>query len=1122
MRLTCKKSLFFALAIFSSASLLANYTLMDNIPYPAQNEKFILDNKDGFVLHYDYMRDPNSQHGIRKHVWHNNDIGRQFNHVLTEEIKSPAYKKLSKPYPNNRWSYNKQDSDIEYTSDEDMESVFKLKAIGPEKLISINISTPNQANKQGSVPIQAVAVDTENKVLNWQGSGWNTISETDDHSAAADVAFVKVKRHQLTPAQGAERELKENGKWVAISTAGAMAAVPILAPFAAAAGAVTIASMAIKGATSKYYFYFLDPPASRFFKLNERWGFPKHATISPGGDIWMIGSDHAPYWGGHKERYKCLVDKDVRTFFIPPGERVFDISAGEGNLAIVTQDGIRFTEDAEGLGPDAWAKYPTPPNSLVKKMPRAADLPGGGDVMMINCGKSPDILWAVNTKGHIYRLSTTLDADDQKTWEIIEIPEGIEAIKVSNGASSTDGTGRIVFISKTNEVYLLVDSQNKIWRKLEQLKPSDNKFVQQQTFAVREANITGDGAMAILSGASKTGGHAFYFTPDRLAELGSPLSGLRNKDLVTVSVGDGQYFHTSPSGELTIKKFESAKEVESTPECIFSIYRHGDIFALRAKNGKWLESSGSGDVISTISATGTDSEMDNASPGTLKTGPLNPTDLQFVAVKVPELRKPENIRLAIKARNNNGFLNRVGKFISSVDPKTQEPFFMQEMDVWFKKVQDSSQLPIYMKVAESMPIDTVRIGFYMQLFKDYMDEDLYEDEFFTNFEDEVFSGDEDDERTLDEVLADEWQKSIPSIADEASAKSLIDSVEGLIDQKAQTNEQWTETNASNVKKILAALEEIFQGSPDVVSALKGLSKKISEINVFKTVNFKERVGQLMNEFDELKKKFSESKAEKFAAKVKKLHGSRIWGETVESGDGSKATGLDVLSTWLIRQAAKTQILLDGNSKSTFSKDLEDLAWSFIDPITVEERISTFSDIIDQPFLLEEEAKEMARQADKILEQAFLDRLTPNEVTQLKKTFKKAELLHNFDASQADAIVKPTLLECCKRLRARIDEHSDEDGFWDSSEDGSFKNSDGITVSYNAYTAKEFYDDIDRLIPELNEYKKAEQLEKIPPQLRLPVIVNLRQLMNSMTKGSLGQEADYSGLIDKIKDRLEQL
>ncbi len=1136
------------LALFLCQNFIANSigsSFSDQQPYPPQNEGFIKDCAPGFDFFYDYLSDPDLTGGKKREVSNSgeNDTQAQFEFVLSKEADLSGFDELlkngtfganyainktklesrrklfSENWPSFRWNYNNKAS---FTSEDSLESIFKLKPIGPEKLLSINSSTPKNSTTGNLDSLLAVAVDNTNKILKWQGGAWSVISQEIDHSNAADVAFSPIKHEKISSNEATRRFLDKN-KGVSALSALAVAGGPI----GAALAGIGVGIAAIVGATTENrHFYTTNFDQTRFFKINDRWGFEKYAAIDAYGDTWIIGSDHAPYYGKNDERFKHLTDKDPRSFFINSNQRIFDISVGDNSLAVISEEAVFFCQSIEELNASTWVKNPASNNSLINKLNKAdgtsrmQDVPGG--VATIACGKSNDILWAVNQSGSIYKLTSSTNDKGQKGWQKVQTPEGILFLKCSIGATSESAKDRITLISSTNEVYILVDEINWIWRKLESLTWTGNNFSVKETFSARDISINQDGSMVILAGGLKSGNRAFFASQEDAAEIGSPLQGLKNIDSVTISTQDGKFLCLNQSDELTLETYKNQAAAAADQNCLFTLFRHGDVFGLKARNGKWLKCPASSrEAAPSISATGTNSEMDGVQPGTIQSGPLNLNDLQFVAIKVPDAKNSQQIKIKLIARNNGGALVKFGKFISNINNNADGN---NELFFEFTKVQDSSKFPIYIKVAESIESDTVRIGFYMQLLKQYMEKDVYLNDFYTNQNETVlYKGKEN--RTLNKIISTEWTDKIPAIVDNESGISLINSIQKLIDKKTATNELWTEQDASNIKKLVISLGSLFEESPEVKEKLTELASTLSQLSSFQKVTFKDLFEQIKNSFQELKKQTSSKDLTAFVQSVKNLYDSRILGETLESGDGQNATGIDLLVTWLIRETSKTELLVNQNDTATktFIKELEEIALKLIKPITVKDRLTVLTKIIEKPFLMEIEKTELSRQIRTVLGSDFINRLTPSEVSKLKGLLEKAISIHLQDFSKELSEIKPkTVLESLHRLRKIIDSHTDVDGFWDTSKDNAHTNSDGIKVWYNAFTLEEFHNDVTRLLNEVIEYKRDQKLDAIPLEYSVPIKLLLEQLANTLTKGEMGKQSEFSKLISDIKDQIEKL
>lgn len=1126
------------------------FTFSDQLPYPPQNEGFIKDSAPGFDLFYDYLSDPDLTGGKKREVSDSGegDTLAQFSFVLSKEADLNSFNELLKSgsfgtnyavnkaklesreklfdenWPSFRWNYN---SKAGFTLEETLESVFKLKPIGPEKFLSINSSTTKNSTTGDLTSLLAVAVDNSNKILKWQGGAWSVISQEEDHSNAADVAFSPIKHEKISSNEATKRFLNRNKEVSALSSL-AVAGGPI----GAALAGIGVGIASIVGATTENrHFYTTNFDQTRFFKISvsdrqDFEKFKKYAVIDAYGDTWMIGSDKAPYYSKNDERFKHLTDKDPRTFFINSNQRVFDISVGDNSLAVVNESDVFFCQNIEELDASNWVKHPAQNNSLINKLnkpdgtTKMQKLPGG--VATISCGKANDILWAVNQAGSVYKLTSSTNEKGQKGWQKVQTPEGILFLKCSIGATSESAKDRILLISSTNEAYLLVDELNWIWRKLESLTWSGNNFSNKEKFAVRDASINQDGSMIVLAGGSKSGNRAFFATQEEVSEMGSPLQGLKNIDSVTISTQEGKFLCLNQAEELTLERYKNHEVAAADLNCIFTLFRHGDVFGLKARNGKWLNCpSSKREAVPVILASGTNSEMDGVEAGTVISGALNLNDLQFVAVKVPDGQSSDRMKIKVIARNNGGALTTFGKFISNIKNNSDQN---NELFLSFTKVQDSSKFPIYLKIAESIESDTVRIGFYMKLLKQEMEKDAYLNDFFTNQNETVLYNGKDN-RTINKILLAEWTDKIPAIVDNTTGILLIDSIKKLIDKKTETNDLWTEQNASNVKNLVISLGSLFEESQEVKDKLTELAATLSQLSSFQRVTFKDLFEQIENNFQELRKQSSNKDLTTFVQSVKNLYYSRVLGETIESGDGQNATGIDLLVTWLIRETAKTELLSNQNDavKKEFIKELEEIALNLIKPITVNDRLSSLNKIIEKPFLMEVEKTELARQIKIVLDNTFINRLTPGETIKLKALIEKSISVHLQDFTNELSQIKPkTVLECLRRLRKVINNHTDADGFWDTSKDNPRTNPDGIKVWYNAFTLEEFHNDTTRLLNEIIEEKRDQKLEAFPLEYSVPIKLTLEQLANSLTKGEMGKQSEFSKLISDIKDQIEKL
>lgn len=196
--------------------------------------------------------------------------------------------------------------------------------------------------------------------------------------------------------------------------------------------------------------------------------------------------------------------------------------------------------------------------------------------------------------------------------------------------------------------------------------------------------------------------------------------------------------------------------------------------------------------------------------------------------------------------------------------------------------------------------------------------------------------------------------------------------------------------------------------------------------------------------------------------------------------------------------------------------------NFAQPIKISERIKGLETFSNQGTLLKDEKTELLRQGKKMLEPTTLSRLTPDEIKKLKKVFETIASTHGVTIRESKKIKNPTLLECVQSLRNRAEMHTDSEGLWDNEKNGATKNSFGITVRYYAYTIFEFYDDLERLLTEIKSDQKANNSPDISPKLKWPIILSLKQLIDSATKGSMSKDGDYSSIIKKSKALLEKI
>lgn len=1125
----------------SFASKTMQFNLKDQNPYPPQTEAFIKDIAPGFELLYDYLSENDATGGKNREIADSaeGDTTGQFSFVLNKESDLNTQKQLltsgvfgssyaikkatldsreklfSGNFPAFRWNYN---NNAKFTSEATLESAFKLKPLGTEKFFSINSSTAKNTTAASDLSaIFAVAVDNSNKILKWQDGSWSVISQEEDHCHAADVAFSPIYHERLSSNEATKRFFDKNK--AAASTVGVLGGLTI--------GAPALAIMAIVGATTERRdYYTIKFEDTRFFKINDRWGFEKYAAIDAYGDTWIIGSDQAPYYGKHDERFKHLTSKDPRTFFLGSNQRIFDISVGDNCLAVVNETGVFFCQDIGSLSVETWVKHPAQNNSLINKLNpidgtnKTQDLPGG--VATIACGKGNDILWAVNQRGYVYQLTSTPDGKGQKGWKKIPTPDSILFLKCSVGAINASAKDLVLLIASNNEVYLLVDELNWIWRKLELLTAGNGQFSSIETFAVRDASINQDGSAFFVAGGLKSGNKAYFATAQEIAEFGSPLLNLKNMDSVTISTTDNYFLCLNQANELTLEKYKDQATAAADQNCIFTLFRHGDVFGLKARNGKWLQCPISdSQAIEVISASGDNQQMDDSQAGIILTGSLELNNLQFVAIKVPDTNNADIIRTKIIARNNGQPLIKLGKFITNVNNKSSQndsPFFS------FTKVQDSSKFPIYIRIAESITNDTVRIGFYMQLLKQYMQRSVYLDDFFTNQNETVLYNGKDNQ-TLNKILSNEWKEKIPAITDNESGILLINSIKNLIDKKIVADELWSEQDTSNIKKLVTSLNSLFEGSTDVKEKLSELGESLSKLSSFQKVTFKDMFEQIKTDFQNLVAKNSSKDYDSFIKKVKALADSRVLGETIESGDGTNSTGIDLFVIWLVRETAKSDLLSqqkDSSIKSSI-KELEAIALGLIKPITIGERFAALTKILEKPFLLSTEKIELERQIRVFLTPEILNRLTPNETTKLKTLIARAINTHSQNFSkELSQIQDKTIIECLKNLRKTVDLHSDSVGYWDTTKDNSKTNPDGIKVWYSAFTIEEFYDDAKRLLEEILEYKKSQKPEVIPLEMAIPIKLILEQLADTLTKGEIGKQSEFSELIKNIKDQFGRL
>lgn len=1118
---------FLGFFLFTWKALSPDIKLQDQLPYPPQQKDFIRNNAPGFELIFDYIGDPDSERGARKTLFNatQDELISQATYVYNREkdidfIKTEASRSRGNPNLakilqsreklfaansfNYRWFFDAQNR---YANEKDLEALFKFQSLGKENLVTVSAGFASNT----LTSLKLLATDESNRILSWSNSGWSIISEETDHAHAADVAFIKVKHRRLNLTEAANRMLKENGKY---ASTGLVLGAPGVG--------IATGIMAIVGAATKYNFYELDYDNARFFSLDERKKFQKYATFAANDQVWIIGADQAPYSGVNIERYKHLTSKDPRSFYLSSEQRVFDIAAGDGSIAVLNETGVKFSSESEGLS--LWNDTPALENSLVNKLSKeenkVAEVPGGA--ITICCGRSNQSLWAVSKNGSVYRLSSALDANQQKTWELVDTPAGQVILKASNASPVEDGTGKIILLTMQGELFLLVDGKHSIWRKLELLKPlaSSQALLVDSNLKIRDASIASDGSICLISGAQAKGGRGFFCAADKVAQLGSPLGAINSKDLVTIAVGPKEFLALNKDS-LVIRKFDNPLDVTTDQNCIFTIFRNGDIFALKAFNGKWLVTPDSSqNKVATILATGENSAMD-ASSGIESIKAIDENNMQFIALKIAEPKNPNIFSIVPIARNNQGFLQRQGNFVTSIDPNTGKPFKEAGLKIWITKVQDSSKFSVYLQVTESIEDITVRIGMLMQLLKNYMEDDIYSSEYFKNQDDLVFDT-EKDSRTLAEILKVQWDGSIPALADEESALSAIALLENFIKQQQEANLQWSEDNSENIKNFMFALQTIFAKSDNVVKKITKLFDTLTEIGTFRTTDFKTKFTQIKETFDKMRKKFINTNIQVFFKHLDTFFDYRILGETAQSGE-TGACGIDTAVAWLIREAAISEFLSKGDATGLeVANKIKDVAEKFANPISINERLSKLEKMANMGSLLKDEKLEAVRQAKKILELNIIERLTSGEILRLDNIFEKLATNHNLKIEGADNLNTVSISQYLKLLRARINAHTDENGLWDSTKDGAIKNSLGIIVKYAAYTPTELFDDIDRIVAEIKKQQISQKLDMLAPEIKMPLLLSLQQLFDSTTKGKLAKEADFSEFNKKVNALYDQV
>lgn len=300
----------------------------------------------------------------------------------------------------------------------------------------------------------------------------------------------------------------------------------------------------------------------------------KHVCLSGNSDIWVYGADAQPY----------VVNNDAKKapYLLKYRDACSDLAVGTNKAAIIYDNKIKIKDiaNAKNWKPDfdaitqtsAWrsrydvALYQEPGTRWSDVTAQAATqntitynsapfLDGAGEVaftgtfQQIRMGKD-DILWIL-TENKIL-----------KDGSVDFTPAGVTTIQdFSVGLSYKDS---VVALDHTNTLYILVDDENKIWRKT--------------NLVVQRASVGKDGSIAIIDGAGKI----WIAKGAAAGTIASPLAKMQGKVNAQIKIGDS-----------TFLKANGTKPVSGTTGDTFEIIKHGDIISIKGKEGYLTVTEGS-------------------------------------------------------------------------------------------------------------------------------------------------------------------------------------------------------------------------------------------------------------------------------------------------------------------------------------------------------------------------------------------------------------------------------------------------------------------------------------------------------------------------------------------------
>lgn len=296
----------------------------------------------------------------------------------------------------------------------------------------------------------------------------------------------------------------------------------------------------------------------------------KHACLSGSGDIWVYGADAQPY----------VVSGDAKKapYLLKYRDACSDLAVGTNKAAILYDDKIKVKDiaNAKGWKPDfdaitsasAWRSrydvslYQEPGTRWSDVTAQVATqntitynsapfLDGAGEVaftgafQQIRMGKD-DVVWVLAANKIL------------RDGSIDFTPAGITTIQdFSVGLSCKDS---VVALDNTNTLYILVDDENKLWRKT--------------NLIVNRAAVGKDGSIAIIDGAGKI----WIAKSTEANTIASPLAKMQGKVNAQIKI-------IPATGNPTFLKADGTKPVSNTKGDTFEIIKHGDIISIKGKDG---------------------------------------------------------------------------------------------------------------------------------------------------------------------------------------------------------------------------------------------------------------------------------------------------------------------------------------------------------------------------------------------------------------------------------------------------------------------------------------------------------------------------------------------------------